>query len=144
MTNLDEATTAPRCAPTRSDLRKCDLGVVIIATISAIGAWGLWTATGDGAVTVRSGDGVREVGAVSVGVTAAMVSVAGALLLRLLVAKLRDGLRWWTILACTVLLVSMLGPLGASNLPDGLTLLSMHTLVGVTVLVGLRRTHRAC
>jgi hypothetical protein len=71
------------------------------------------------------------------------VSVAGVLLLRVLDAVLQRGMRWWTVVACSVTVVSMLGPLGATTATAGVALASLHLLVAAVVVVGVRRVHRA-
>ena len=92
---------------------------------------------------MRAGDGTFEVGLVSVLVTAAVVSVAGLGLLRFLERRDARGLQAWTALACFVLVASLLGPLGATDLSSGLALVSLHLVVGSALVVGARR-RRLC
>lgn len=142
MTYLDER--AAPCAPSRRGGLLRDLDVVAVAVVTAVTAWAFSTAAGDGEIAVRTGAGVRTIGLLSVAATAAVVAAVGAAVLRVMVARVRNGLRRWTVLACGVLLVSVLGPLGATNLADGMTLLSLHSVVGAVVILGLRRAYRGC
>ena len=110
MIELDEAVVVP----TRSTVLG-DVAIGVAATLAALGVWLAWTQLGGVDLTVRSADAVTEVGAGSVTVTALVVSGAGVLLVRLLESWLPRGLRWWTVVACAVWAVSMLGPLGATT-----------------------------
>ena len=92
---------------------------------------------------MRSADAVHEVGVGSVTVTAMVVSGAGVLLVRLLQSWLPHGLRWWTVVACAVWALSMLGPLGATTAAAGLGLTALHVAVGAIVVFGVRRVHHA-
>lgn len=143
MTYLDER-SAEACAPGRRGGFLRDLDVVLVATLAAVAAWAFWTSSGDGEITVHAGSDVRTVGIVSVAATAFAAAAGGALLLRRMVARLRRGRHWWTVVACGSLALSLLGPLGATNLSDGLSLLSLHTVVGAAVIIGLRRAYRGC
>ena len=118
-----------------------DVWVVATAAFAVLVTWALWTRVGDVHLAVRSGDGDREVGAGAATVTAVVVSVAGALLARLLSRRAEDGLRWWTVIACATWLLSMVGPLGATSLPAGVGLASLHLVVGAVVIFGVRRAH---
>lgn len=142
MTYLDARTAA--CPPSRRSGYRRDLTVVAVATLTAVATWAFGTASGDGEIAVRAGSGVRTIGIGSVAAAAALSAALGAGLLRVMVARLRRGRSWWTFAACAALLASLLGPLGATEFADGMTLLSLHTVVGAAVIVGLRRAHRDC
>jgi Family of unknown function (DUF6069) len=120
-----------------------DLTVVIGALVAAVATWSLWTQVGGVELTVQSGDDVQTVGLGSVVAVAAILPIAGVLLLRALDALLARGLRWWTAVACTVTLISLLGPLGATTAMAGVALASLHLLVGAVVILGVRRVHHA-
>ena len=91
---------------------------------------------------MRSGSGTREVGLVSVIVTALVVAVAGGRAAAR--ARASYGGR-----ACgsgpasrvAVWVVSLAGPAGAATLSAGLALGALHLVVGAVVIVGLRRRH---
>jgi hypothetical protein len=138
MTDVDQAVQSQESESRRAPALG-DVGIVVAATLVALGGWLVWHVAGVDLV-VRSGDDVREVGAGAVGITALLASLAGVGLIRLL-AKRATGLRTWTILAVVVCAVSMLGPLGASTLSAGLSLASLHLMVGATVVFGVRRVH---
>lgn len=120
-----------------------DLAIGVAATLAAIGAWLAWTQVGGIDLTVGSDGVVREIGAGSVMVTALVAWGAGVLLVRLLEWWLPRGLHWWTVVACVVWAVSMVGPLGATTAGAGLGLTTLHVLVGATVVFGVRRAHHA-
>lgn len=138
MTQLDEA-VAMR---TRSTVPG-DLAVVVATVVAALAGWLAWAQAGGVDLTVRSAGDVHGVGAGSAAVTAVVVSGAAVALLRLFEARLQRALRTWTVVACGVLALSMLGPLGATTATAGLGLASLHLLVGAVVVLGLRRVHRA-
>ncbi len=114
-----------------------DVGVAAVAAGAAALVWVGARLCGVG-LAVRSGSGTREIGLVSVVVTAAVVTLAAGGLLRVLDRRTAGAGRVWTCVALVVLLVSLVGPAGAATLSAGLTLAAMHLLVGVVVILGLR------
>ncbi len=141
MTDVDQAVQLQESESRRAPALG-DVGIVVAATVAALGGWLVWQVAGVD-LTVRSADQVRDVGAGSVGITALLAALAGVGLIRLL-AKRDTGLRTWTIVAGVVWTVSMLGPSGATTLSAGLSLASLHLLVGAIVVFGVRRVHCAC
>ena len=137
MTHTQISTPPDTCSDRHGD----DRVLALVTTASAGLAYLAWR-LGGVHLTVRSGAGTFEVGAVSVLVTTAVVSIAGLGLLRFLEGRDARALRTWTLVACLVLLVSLLGPLGATTLSSGLALLSLHLVVGTSLLVGTRRARR--
>lgn len=117
-----------------------DWPVAAVAAGAAAAVWVAATAAGVDLV-VGSGAGTREVGLVSVVVTAVVVAVAGAGLLRVLERRTPAARRVWTGIALAVWLVSFAGPAGARSLSAGLVLVVLHVVVGGVVIVGLRRRH---
>ena len=89
-------------------------------------------------LAVHSGSGTREVGLVSVLVTATVVTLAAGGLLRVLTRRTTRAGRLWTGVALAVLAVSLAGPAGAATLSAGLALAAMHLVVGGVVIIGLR------
>ena len=114
---------------------------VSVAVVAAGGAALVWVATRalgvDLAVDSRSGS--RDIGLVSVIVTAMVVALAAGGLLRVLERRTARAGRVWTGLALAVLVASLAGPAGAATPSAGLALAAMHLVVGAVVIVGLRR-----
>ncbi len=114
---------------------------VPVAVVAAGGAALVWVGArvlGVG-LAVHSGSGTREIGLVSVLVTAAVVTLAAGGLLRVLERRTTGAGRLWTGVALAVLAVSLAGPAGAATLSAGLALAAMHLVVGGVVIIGLRR-----
>jgi hypothetical protein len=137
MTQTQISTTPDTCSSHRGN----DRTLAVITTASTGLAYLAWRAGGLH-LTVKSGQGTFEVGLVSVLVTAAVVSVAGLGLLRFLERRDASALRTWTLVACLVCAVSLVGPLGATTLSAGLALVSLHLVVGTSLVVGARRMRR--
>ena len=134
-TQVDERPTAQR-VPVRIDVK-----VGAIAVVVAVAVWSAWTGIAGLDLVVRGG---RTVGLASVLATTLVVSALGVSLLRLLEARTVNGLRTWTVVAASVLAVSLSGPLGATTLAAGLALVSLHLWVAAVLVVGLRRVRRNC
>jgi hypothetical protein len=117
-----------------------DWPVAVVAAVAAAVVWVGATVTGVD-VAVGSGSSARGVGLVSVVVTALVVSVAGAGLLRVLERRTQRARRVWTGIASAVWVVSLVGPTGARSMSAGLTLAALHLVVGAVVIIGLRRRH---
>ena len=114
-----------------------------VAVVSAGAAAVVWVgATVAGVdLAVRSGSSTRDVGLVSAVVTAVVVAVAGAGLLRVLERRTPEACRVWTGVAMAVWVVSLVGPASARTVQAALTLAALHLVVGAVVIVGLRRRH---
>ena len=122
-------------------MRQRDLGVALL-TVGMVGVgWLLWRAAGVD-LEVRSGAGSRHIGLVSALVTAAVAAVVGGGVLRFLERRTPRALTIWTSLGVAALLISLLGPLGATTGIGVVALASLHLVVGVVVLVGERRVRR--
>jgi uncharacterized membrane-anchored protein len=135
--NTDEST----CAGRGISRRNGDHVLALVATGLAGLSWVMWHASGTD-LAVHAGAGTQHVGLVSALVTAAVVSLAGLGLLRFLEARVDHALRAWTMVACLVWLLSLLGPVGAVSVSAGLGLLSLHLVVGSVVVVGGRSSRR--
>ena len=76
---------------------------------------------------------------VAAAATALVAGLAGSLtawlLSRLVPRRCRTV---WTVLASAILVVSLLGPLGATSPAAVASLVALHLLVGLTLVVGLR------
>lgn len=119
-----------------------DLVVVLTAVLAAVATWAVWTRALGVELVADSGSGPREIGAAAVVLTSLVVGGAAAGLLRLMEAKLARGLRWWTVTAVAVWVLSLLGPLGATTASGVLGLVSLHLVVGAVVVLGLLRPAR--
>ena len=117
-----------------------DWPVAVVAAGAAALVWVAATVAGVD-LAVRSGSGTREVGLVSVVVTAVVVAVAAAGLLRALERRTTGGRRVWTGIALGVWVVSFAGPASARTWSAGLSLAALHLVVGAVVIVGLRHRH---
>jgi hypothetical protein len=90
-------------------------------------------------LAVRTGDVVQHISAVSVAATALAAGLAGSLTAWLLARLAPRRCRTvWTVLASAVLVISLLGPLGATSAAAVVSLMALHLLVGLTLVVGLR------
>lgn len=113
----------------------------LVAIVAAGAAAVVWVAATVGGVdvVVGSGTGTRDVGLVSVVVTAVVVAMAGAGLLHGLARRVPRARQVWTWIALAVWIVSFAGPVGAPTPSAGLTLAALHVVVGAVVILGLRR-----
>jgi hypothetical protein len=93
-------------------------------------------------LAVRSGGQTQHVGAVAVGVVAALVGLAGWGLLSLLERRTRNGFRIWLVIALTVFAVSLLGPLGGSTTAARAGLAGLHASVAALLIVGMALSRR--
>jgi hypothetical protein len=118
--------------------RRRDGAVAVAAAAAAAATWWVLTRVAAVDLAVRSGSGAREVGVVPVVVTALVVALAAAGLLRWLERRSSHAARTWSGIALAVLAVSLAGPLGAVSLAAGAGLAVLHLVVGAVVVVGLR------
>lgn len=132
--------TQGRPEPTCPSHTTADVKVAMLAAGLAALAWTGARAAGL-VLEVRSGSATREIDLVSVVVTSLVVAIAGAGLLGVLERRTKQGLRIWTVVASAVWVASLVGPLSASRPSAALVLAGLHLLVGIVVIVGLRRTH---
>jgi ABC-type siderophore export system fused ATPase/permease subunit len=91
-------------------------------------------------VELTAGDGAaaRTVGPVAVAVVSLASGAAGWGLLAFLRRRLRGGRRAWRVIACAVLALSLLGPIGmGASAAATAVLVAMHLAVGVTLILGL-------
>ncbi|MCD4524341.1 DUF6069 family protein [Nocardioides sp. cx-173] len=115
-----------------------DWPVAAVAAVAAALVWAVARVAGV-EIEVGSGSDAQEVGPVSVVVTALVLAVVGAALLRLLERRTPRALGVWTAIALAVCAVSLAAPAGAETPAAGLTLAVMHVAVGAVVILGLRR-----
>lgn len=94
---------------------------------------------------VRAGTGVQTVEGLAVLLSSLLAGLAAWGLLTLLRKRTAKGTTSWRVVAALVLVVSLLGPLGATSLAAGAVLVALHLVVGGLLLWGLPRQVRcAC
>jgi len=130
--------TTTTAQPTRTSLSRN----AITVTGAAVGALALWlveTRLIGVDLAVRTGDVVQPVTGGSVVATALVAGLAATLTAWLLTRLAPRRCRTvWTVLASAVLLVSLLGPLGATSPAAVVSLVALHLLVGLALILGLR------
>ena len=119
-----------------------DLAVMGLAAAAAGAAWVAWTQVFGVTLEAPMGGQVREVGLVSVLVSALVSSAAGLGLLRLLEARTARGLRAWTVVAVVSCLLSFGGPASATTTGAMAGLASLHLVVAMVLILGLRAVRR--
>ena len=135
--------TTTAAHPTRTSLSRNAI-TVIGATVGALALWLVETRLIGVDLAVRTGDVVQPVTGVSVVATALVAGLAATLTAWLLTRLAPRRCRTvWTVLASAVLLVSLLGPIGATSPAAVVSLVALHLLVGLALLVGLRGSFTA-
>jgi hypothetical protein len=119
-----------------------DLGVVALAAVVAVAAWVLLTQLVGVRLKAPMGGQVRDVGLAAVVVSALVAAGAGAGLLRVLEARTAAGLGIWTVVAVLVCLLSLVGPASAPTTAAVAGLASLHAVVALVLVVGLRTVRR--
>ena len=141
-------TSAPTARTTRRPgaRRPPAWSVPLLAAAAALLTWGAGTAAGIDAVVVGANGQELPVGPVAVVLAALVAGFAGwgvRALLRRLGGDGHEGRspgeRTWTATCAVVLVVSLLGPLGAATTSATLLLVTLHLVVGAVVTWGLRR-----
>ena len=120
-----------------------DWPLAVAAAVAAAVDWVAATQVAGVDLAVGSGADTQHIGVASVIVCAVVVTLAASGLLRFLESRTAHARAIWTAVALLVGLFSLAGPLGATSLQAGLSLVSLHAVVGSVVLVGLLRS-RAC
>ncbi|GAA1896075.1 DUF6069 family protein [Asanoa iriomotensis] len=114
----------------------------IFGTVAAnIVVWAIAVPVLGADLSVRTGDRTTEVSPTAVSVVTLLAGLLGWTLLGLLRRTRRPG-RTWTVIACVVLLISLLGPLSAVTAGGVATLLTMHLVAGAGLIPALARTAR--
>lgn len=122
---------------TGSDVRARRV-VSVVATPVADGA--LWLVASlilSSDITANTGGQARAVTLVSVVATALLAGLAGTVVVLALEAKSSRPQRTWLIISVTVLVVSLAGPLMATQWSSGVVLVLMHLLTGAILIPGL-------
>ncbi|MFC4947321.1 DUF6069 family protein [Pseudonocardia sp. GCM10023141] len=133
MTVLDTTTT-------RRWIRPATIGVAVLA---ALVLWIVLVPVAGLELAALQGPALLQVDAVSVAVATAVVGLLGWGLLALLERRSASGLRYWTIVAACVCVLSTGDPLiNGVTLGAKLGLAALHLVVGLVVIVGFRRGQR--
>lgn len=114
-------------------------GTAATAAVAATAVWLLWTAAGGVELEVKSGNGSQQIGIGSVIVSSLLIALAGGALLRWWQGRSERGTRRWTMLAVGIAVLSLITPTSALTVAAGLGLTSLHVVVAVVVIAGLRR-----
>ncbi|GGR50672.1 peptidoglycan/LPS O-acetylase OafA/YrhL [Nocardioides luteus] len=115
------------------------VGVAAASAMAATAVWLLWDAVGGVEMAVRSGTGSQQIGIGSVIVSSLVIAMLGGALLRWWQSRSERATRRWTLLAVGIAVVSLITPTSALSLAAGLALVSLHLVVAVVVIAGLRR-----
>lgn len=113
--------------------------VAVAAAAAATAVWLLWTQVGGVDLEVKSGAGTQQIGIGSVIVSGMVIALVGGTLLRWWQGRSDRGTRRWTMLAVGIAVISLITPTSALTVAAGLGLVSLHVVVAVVVIVGLRR-----
>ncbi|TWP33947.1 DUF6069 family protein [Leekyejoonella antrihumi] len=114
--------------------------VVVAAVVCAVTGWAVLHLLLRVDLLVKTGSSPASVGWVGVVLTAQLAACAGWASMGLIERRRCHSRRPWTALALAVLTVSLLGPLEAASVAAGVGLLCLHLVVGLTIILGLRRT----
>lgn len=151
--NLDPRTDGARLDLSRPDSEHLDvpLGtqrrtprwvVVLLGMLGALAVWAVGTLTGVASVVVDTGAAMQQVTAVSVVVASLVAGLAGwgvRIVLGRIDRNVARARVIWLLLSGAVLLVSLLGVMGATTTGALLVLLAEHLVVGLVLMIGLRR-----
>lgn len=114
--------------------------VVVGAVLTGAVVFGLGTLAGVDP-QVRAGSGTLEV-TISMVIATSLTAALGGWGVRALLLRRPDGGRAWLRLSGAVLLVSLLGPLGAANAGATVLLQLEHLAVGGVIMLGLSGAER--
>lgn len=121
---------------------------LVIAGSSAVCAFVTWLVLvpwGGVDLTVAGSTGdIQRIGPVAVVIAALVAGLAGVGSLRLLERWTSRPLTIWTVAAAVILILSLLGPLGATSAAAAGSLLALHGVVAAPLIVAVHRSRRAC
>jgi len=139
MTTPDQRSAAPTETTERRQVRAL---VVVAAVAAAVAVW-LVARLAGAALTVEQGSGgdAAHVGLVMVAAMSALAGLAGWGLLAVLERSTPHARTLWTSIALGVLVISLVGPLGAGTTAGTkLALVGAHLATAAVLVAGLRRT----
>ncbi|SIR30272.1 hypothetical protein SAMN05444858_108102 [Micromonospora avicenniae] len=128
-----------RTYPTRTTARRTGRAITVAAgAASALLLWVVNDPWAGNDLAVRQGDTTMHIGPVAVVVAALIAGLAAWGLLALLERTVGHPVRTFRIIALTVLVLSLAGPLGSGiGISSRLALLAMHLTVGAALILGL-------
>ena len=128
--------TASGVVPRRRRFRRA--GAVIAAPALAVLVWVVCVSVAGVDLAVGEGATAMTIGIAPILIVPLLAGGAAWGLLSLLERRARRGRAAWTIIAWTVLVVSLLGPVTmAATLATMVSLIVMHLVVGTTLILGL-------
>lgn len=132
--------TASAAVDSRRRSGRSRLAIVGIAAVAALLDWVILVPIAGLTLTARQG-GVQHIGAPAVVISTIVVTFAGWALLSILERRTPRARDIWTVVATIVCITSLGSPL-TNGIGTGakLGLASLHLVVGVIVILGLRRT----
>lgn len=133
---LSRGAVMPTLTGNKSALRALIVGVAVAA---ALLVWLIAVPVAGIELVARSGSGTQAIGAAQLAVVVAIVGLAGWALLEMLERRTKDPVRNWTATALIVLVLSLVGPLGANTAGGALALVTLHLVTAAVLIVGLRR-----
>lgn len=128
--------TFGRIAPAAFLRGHARLRTVINATLATLGIWFVAHVIGGVDLTTPQG----EVGPIAVALTTLLVGFAGWGLLALLERRTARAWTIWRTIAIVVLVVSLLGPVGAETGSGRIVLSVMHAFTAAILITGFART----
>lgn len=144
---MNRIKSAPADAGTKDSVttsrRRARPGVIVIAAAAGVLVWVAAVPLAGTSLEVSMVPGGREneVGLAMVAIVAILAGLAAWCALVLAQRALRRGMRAWRIAGSAFLALSLLGPLTAAATSSTLiALLTMHAVVGLTLLIFLPRT----
>lgn len=117
----------------------CRVAVTGSAAGGALIAWTVGASLGDVDLVVGTGADARTIGPGSVLLVSALAALAALALAAVLARVAHRPRRAWQVVAATVLLVSLLGPLGAASFTAGVQLLALHATVALALFTSVPR-----
>ncbi|MFD6948597.1 hypothetical protein A6A08_18245 [Nocardiopsis sp. TSRI0078] len=137
-------TTAPVTSGTSSRPTARRALTVAAAVLAPLFLWALTVPLAGVELTALPGGEPRAVGPVAVAVAGLVFGLAAWALLAVLERTVRRPGRVWTVVAFSVLVLSLAGPVTSGAEPAAvLVLAGMHVLVGAVLILGLGRSSRS-
>ncbi|MEU0132166.1 MULTISPECIES: DUF6069 family protein [unclassified Streptomyces] len=116
---------------------------LLLATVAAVAVWFVADSLLDIGLRAKTGgDKAQEIGVASVIGATVVVGLLGWGLLAVLDRATASARTVWTVIASVVLLLSLLGPVGAEGTSAKAALAVMHLVVGLILIPGYARTAR--
>ena len=109
-------------------------GIVAVAAAVALGLWAVARLLGVDLDVRISGD-VRQVGPADVLITTVLAGLA-AWVVHSILARTPRTASWWPFVGSTALAISMTGPSYLADGADAVALMTIHLLVGATLILG--------